>query len=416
MSLSTLTTTYATSGATVYAIIRQANTPYNVWNGTALVTYSSGSLSSYAVNLTDQGGDMYAVAVPTSLPAGDYRIIYYVRAGASPATSDLSCGSQTIYWNGVAITPDPTNATLSPYALTTLANAKENMRVTSSTDDNLIVNLINQASAKIESITGRKFLARDYRHRYNGLNQRKLVVRNRPLQAVYAITYGLTVAMSVNYTGSGISATVTVTLNPEDAQAGSVKLRTISSVGVATDSTFTFAAYPTTQLMAAAISAVSGYSASATFNIPSSRLDPLAGIDLKSTTANLTYPPLNYSYFTVDNERGIIEFDNRGGFWLANLQPGTPGMPRNFPIGHQVMWLEYRAGFETIPDDVTGVCNWLVQLLYQEGNQNPYGQNESIGPYSNTTQDPLNSKIEDYIRYKLRAYMDNAVISIGGAA
>src|SRR3954447_26033795 len=53
---------------------------------------------------------------------------------------------------------------MKPTALTTLENAKAALKVKGSTDDALLTQLIERASAWIESQTGRKFKAR----RYNG--------------------------------------------------------------------------------------------------------------------------------------------------------------------------------------------------------------------------------------------------------
>lgn len=75
-------------------------------------------------------------------------------------------------------------ATLKTYALTTVADVKENLSIPSSnhTYDNLIIRKINQATAMIESFCGRRFKAADYADEiYNGTGTNQLVLKQRPI-------------------------------------------------------------------------------------------------------------------------------------------------------------------------------------------------------------------------------------------
>jgi hypothetical protein len=75
-------------------------------------------------------------------------------------------------------------ATLKTYALTNLADVKENLSLASSnhTYDNLIIRKINQATAMIENYCGRRFKSADYVDElYSGTNGDQLVLRQRPV-------------------------------------------------------------------------------------------------------------------------------------------------------------------------------------------------------------------------------------------
>lgn len=82
-------------------------------------------------------------------------------------------------------------ADLSPTALTTLADVKESMGIPSSntTQDNLIIRKINQATLMIERYTGRKFKAADYVEYYDGGGGNELTLRNYPVNSVTSMSY-----------------------------------------------------------------------------------------------------------------------------------------------------------------------------------------------------------------------------------
>lgn len=82
-------------------------------------------------------------------------------------------------------------ATLSAYALTTLNNVKEYLDLsTAVAKDNLLIRLINTASAAIERGCNRKFLSREYTDEVHFLDNytRRLMVDNFPITAIDSIT------------------------------------------------------------------------------------------------------------------------------------------------------------------------------------------------------------------------------------
>ncbi len=84
----------------VYVIIRQTSDGA-VWNGTAFVPWVDADIDDYDVPLVNQGGDLYTADAPAALAhRTEYRFLYYERAGASPAITDLILGSEEHVWWG----------------------------------------------------------------------------------------------------------------------------------------------------------------------------------------------------------------------------------------------------------------------------------------------------------------------------
>jgi uncharacterized phiE125 gp8 family phage protein len=182
-----LVCTYSTSGLDLYAIIRRLSDTYVYQTTTAtFVTWNNANVSNYDIALTDTGGDMYVGDFPSSVSAADYRIFYYIMAGAAPAITDTLIESVDKHWNGDALV-DTSTVTLSPYALTTVEKVKRLLHTSSTTDDDLITELINSCSAKIERLCNRQFLARAYTERMDGHDTHKLVVKHYPINEITAI-------------------------------------------------------------------------------------------------------------------------------------------------------------------------------------------------------------------------------------
>ncbi len=93
--------TYNGAGQALYVIIRRRNDD-KVWNtaNAAFETWADGTIADYDIPLSDEGGDSYAADWPTAITAGQYQTFYYLRAGATPATTDLPLKSPYLTWNG----------------------------------------------------------------------------------------------------------------------------------------------------------------------------------------------------------------------------------------------------------------------------------------------------------------------------
>lgn len=370
------------AAANLYAILRRLSDGY-VWSTVteAFAAWSDGSIADYDIALTDRGGDLYDGDMPAAVPAGDYEIGYYERAGGTPATTDLRLLTESPrHWDG-AILSSGSSISLSAYALTSLDNQKRYQRITDSDDDTILTQLINAVSAEIERVCGVQFVARDRRERYNGAGQRKLKLKQWPVIDLFRLAWGWSPAVSISYSGSAIRAEVGVS----DTD---VRISSYASTGAATTNRFTFADYDTVSEVAAAIAAVSGWSASVAVNMPSADLNPMGGQDAKSKTVQLTYPDRGDINYTVDYASGIIGL--RGalpfqspGLCLGVLNPTGYGSAAVMPGGHQYIFVHYRAGYESVPADVEMVCNRLVaEEFYSSGSGSTRQTMSSLGPFT----------------------------------
>lgn len=404
------------TSAALYVIVR-LESDGSVWNTatSALETFAAGSITDYDIALTDDGGDLYVGDIPADLPAGDYRFQYYERSGASPATTDTLLKSPLRHWNG-AVLSSTSDVTISPYALTTLASVKRRLEIEDSDSDTTLTEIINGVSAEIERVTGVAFAARDYRQWLDGANQREMVLPHYPVQHMTRIAFGVANAMTVTYTGAGIRASASVYKSPESADAGGLRLVTISAVGVTTETNLSFATYPSLTVLATAVAAVSGWSATVLVNQPSRDLHPGGGEDALNRAVTFTYPDRDEYGYSINHDTGTLTF-NRGDWWCLGTagghQPaGVSGwyQPMSMPRRFQGVLCEYRAGWETIPADVQTVCNELVQDNYFTAQIGAGVSEVKLGPSTLKISDSQ----ADTVRDRLSHYIDLSRM-IGGA-
>lgn len=385
---------HPTSGNTLYVIVRRKSDG-KVWNGSSFETWADGSIGNYDVALTSQGGDLWTGDFPSGISAGRYIIMYYLRAGGSPATSDKILASREQQWDGAGLTDS--SVTLSQYALTTLGDLKTYMNISATTYDSALTLMINAMSDRIERLAGHKFKARNYRHRVNGRNSNILPLPEYPIISVNRLAYGTGDALRVSYSGSAIRATISVT----DSLC---RLYTISSTGTATTSDFdlTSTSYDTVSELATAIAGVSGYSATVIQNIPSQDLNFLPGVSLKdgsrTCVATLTYPDRSDVQYSLDTETGVVMLQTAplnqyifDGYHGKTIHSFVTDYGRNgfMDRGHKRFLVEYRAGYETIPDDLAQVCRELVSEAFNLGRKDPSVKSESLGDYSYTLADTV---------------------------
>jgi hypothetical protein len=99
MADTTLVLAYPT-GANLYTqVVAPDNT---VWNGSAYVSFVVASWSTYATSTpeTPASSGVYMCQFPIASPAGNYKWRMYLRAGASPASTDVVVGTGQSYWDG----------------------------------------------------------------------------------------------------------------------------------------------------------------------------------------------------------------------------------------------------------------------------------------------------------------------------
>jgi hypothetical protein len=373
----------------LYVIVRRIS-DYKVWSvaDTDWVTWADGDIDDYDVALTDRGGDFYNGDFPSAIAAGTRVLtMYYQRAGASPAITDSLLLSVDTNWNGSALVSSST-VTLSATALTTLASVKRLMNITVSTYDTILTELINQVSARIERLTGRHFAAADYNEWINPNGEDWLVVRNWPIIRVNRVRYAPEQAIAATYSGPDIEAVVSVVYD-DNGGSGQARLLSVAANGTETSNTFSFATYPTLSTLVTAMNAVSGWTVTQTSarDGMSVSLYPQSGMDSLNTTGEL-YAVTEFDLIArVDQRRGMVQSVR----------------------GYGARLVSYRGGYETIPDDVMGVANQMVQAAYLAGLTNPMLASESIPDYSYSLADRV--QLNEYQQGILSSY---ATIAMGG--
>jgi uncharacterized phiE125 gp8 family phage protein len=170
----------------VYAVIRNAAAQVYQTTTQTFVTFVDANYANYDVALTEQGtsSGYYVGDFPTSITtAGTYYVVAYQRAGASPAISDTVLGTGEIVWDGSAEVATPSGD-----GLISLAYAKQFMKLTVSTYDDLLDDLIAAASDAVQSYARRRFAVANYAEYYNGDGTRSLLLKRYPVVALTQVT------------------------------------------------------------------------------------------------------------------------------------------------------------------------------------------------------------------------------------
>ena len=383
----------------VYAIVRRVSDS-KVWDvtNTTWATWANGSIDDYDIALTEAGGDFYEGDFPEDIAKNtDVRVVYYKRAGASPAITDLLLASRRLTWNGVTLASGSSVA-LNSDALTSLESVKRQMRITGSTYDTLLTELINSVSERIKREASREFVATNYREWHSGTRSQTINLRQWPIIRVNSIAFGRSAGVTVSYTGSAIEATVAVV-------STGLRLRSLAADGTETTTDLTFATYPTLSTMATAVAAVSDWTASNAADASAYRLQPQGGVDALSNSVVLDYADaIDYEY-DVEERTGIVSLrhglDLHGGSG-ASYGFGAVENTQRVPRGSFNHVIDYRAGYETIPDDLAHAANVMVQSAFDQGKASGYYKTESIGDYSYTLADTV--QVDDEIRGIINRY------------
>jgi len=266
------------------------------------------------------------------------------------------------------------------YALTTLAGLKAHLGITVSTYDTILEQYIDHATAKIERWIGRQIKVRNYFEWYGGNDVRSVRVKQYPINNVVGVYTGLTAALTIASTvSSDIRLTVSINTDPlgtvaSGALVPGVTLTRTTTAGTTTTNTLTFATYPDTTSLVAAINAITGYSATVTTAMRCAQLHPRAGGDIKMATVVLTGVNVS-SEFVYDSYLGIVTI----------RQDAFPTMGQHnarFPSALQSTLIEYSAGYTTVPDDIHQACLVIAGTMYLSRKSDTSLQSESLGDYS----------------------------------
>jgi len=262
------------------------------------------------------------------------------------------------------------------YALVTLAQLKNWLGITSTNDDVILEDAIDRATSIIETHCDRKLKSRVFYEFVMPQGERTVTVDNYPIVSIDTIAYGSAISMTIESDSASTDVLATVENNGTN-----IRLRKVASDGTSTTATLALADYLTTSAIVNYINAsVSGWSATLTENAYSFSLYRFGGRGVIDAPCNFEYPRDNVSEYRVDYSTGLIHL-------IADRFPGIrsdDASANRFPSGFYPVFVQYTAGFETVPADLQQVCIEVAADLYRERKQDKTITSESLGDYSYT--------------------------------
>lgn len=252
-----------------------------------------------------------------------------------------------------------------------LDTAKRQIPNPSECDDNLISFLIEAASDTVETYCRRKFTKANYDELHTVMGRTcSIFVENPPISNVSSVRAGQLPALQVQYNDSGNQTQeANITVN-----ATGVYLRVIYN-NVTTPHDFTFASYPTFEVLADAINAL-GSNWVATKNYQFNKWQVADSVIQGSWNARNYSVQLNVywngqPYFRQNDELGELY---NGSGWVK---------------GYQAYRIQYTGGFDPIPAAIQSAVAELVKVAYLYIQINPNLISETLDKYSYTRNTTL---------------------------
>jgi len=199
----------------------------------------------------------------------------------------------------------------------------------------------------------------------DGEGDQYILLDHYPIISLNRLSIGTEDAISIKNTNSGAHASV------------SVSSTAVSLYKDGTTNTLSLSTYSTLTLLVDAINAISGWSAallqSSFASYPSTVLLEKFGLQCINN---------NYVYLPMPDE-GEDDFE-------VYSSEGKIYSPFGFPQGHRNIYVDYTAGFATIPADLKLAVNILTKNLYQRRGEESFGLSSySSGGISASFKDGL---------------------------
>jgi hypothetical protein len=301
-----------------------------------------------------------------------------------------------------------------------LDKARQNIPTSTDPDEPAISTLITAASRAVQKYCRRDFVQTTYDELYNGLGDRRLVLRQYPLLSVQSVRYRPVTVLKVQNTLANTPiARVSVT-------SAGVTLTWVTSGVTTTNTSIIWAANPTVVALQNAVNALGngwmaagqGYDAwpSADLYCPngiSGAGSPLP-VSQGALTAAGQYAELKLHTYELQG----FQIDQRRG-WLLRAIPYTdPELlhPEDliWPLGINNFRVQYAAGYATIPEDVQEACAELVASWFiQRGRDLTLGQETLSGSYSYKAA-LAHAELPERIKAILRPYRYHRVLNAQG--
>lgn len=235
------------------------------------------------------------------------------------------------------------------------------------------IELIRDATeAWVQNVYCRKNLvATSYKEQYDGTGGNYLSLDNYPITAVNRLSIDTDDAISILNTNTGAVASV------------SVSSSAVSLYKDGTTTSLSFTTYSTLTTLVAAINATSGWSASLMSSnfgsYPSTVL--MTKFGLSSINNNTVYLPM-------PSEDSEDDFD-------VDVATGIIYSPFGFPAGRRNIFVDYSAGYSTIPDDAQMGTLILIKNLYQRRSEESFGLSSySVSGISQSFKDGVPQEAE----------------------
>lgn len=261
-------------------------------------------------------------------------------------------------------------------SLVTLAELKLHLGITGGSNDAILEACIDRASTWVESYCGRRFTDQRAQEVYDSFGHDRIVLRNPPAAKVYFVGGTKQTVLSV-YSTVPSDSFVSVSND-----GSTMYLNRRDSNGSETVTTLSFATYDTTNELATAITAVTGFRATANLNIPSIYLDGVAGRDLRVSGCLLQGWVYALTDYGIDPDKGIIYGDTL--------------------TAYQSIMVDYTGGYTTIPADVVYATLTVAGRFFRDRTRDSGVASESLGGYSYSRR--AASEQQQEIRELLSAY------------
>ena len=256
-----------------------------------------------------------------------------------------------------------------PNSLTTLAKLQTYLGVSAGTDEALLERCIDAASVQIEQMLGRVIKSRDVYEWKNSDGTPQIAVKVKPIQHVQYVAFGSTNALSVSAAAGSTDVIATV-----EVTTTHIRLFRVTSTGSTTTTQVQFTNHETTTELATAISAVSGFRATAIDQFSAYQLHPRVGVNVLDTTAYLTAAWDTTADLRYDSETGIISF-------VSDSWP-SDHWTNEFPAAPVSVLVSYNGGYDTVPYDIEQTCLEASAQMYRDRKRDRGVQSESLGDYS----------------------------------
>ena len=247
-----------------------------------------------------------------------------------------------------------------------------------SSQDTLLGVLITAYSEAVEKYCRRRFVTGSYDELYDGNGDRRLLLRQYPIQSVQAVRYRpVTVLKITNTTAANVQARVSILSTGLQLVSVSAGVKTTVTSGL------TFAGNATLSALVAAVNAVgNGWSPdrgrqhlecsswpSGDLRVPSSYGDTLEGSGVLQSQGALQGVAGSFAELKMHTyELAGYQWDARG--WLLRAIPYTdPELlhPEDlvFPVGINNFRVQYTAGYTTVPEAVQeATARWVAYGYY----------------------------------------------------